>query len=138
ALCLSAFPRRFTKHLPRPLHVWDAAGAAKECSRNARSGRASRAGSGSALGLVLLARRLARLIAVFLHLLAGLARLLARRLSAVLRVFLGLLLLRLLLLVGLVLIGHYKSPKWRNYSARIGEQLACPAARPRARGRVNI
>lgn len=60
--------------------------------------------------LVLLAGLLALLALAFIGLLPALARLLARGLIAVLGVFLGLLLLRLLLLVGLILIGHYKSP----------------------------
>ena len=71
---------------------------------------------------------LALLIPVFLHLLTRLSRLLTRRLLAVPGIFLGLLLLRLLLLGGLVLVGHYKSPNKRRYSAQTLEQPPCPTA----------
>jgi len=64
----------------------------------------------STLRLAGLAGLLAALLALAsIGILASLPRLLAGRLIAVLGVFLGLLLLRLLLLVGLILIGHYKS-----------------------------
>ncbi len=77
----------------------------------------------------MLAWCLTLLIPVFLHLLTRLSRLLTRRLITVLRIFLRLLLLGLLLLVGLVLVGHYKSPNKRRYSAQLPEQPACPAGR---------
>jgi hypothetical protein len=75
---------------------------------NARSG-------GSTLRFAGLTGLLAALLALAsIGILASLPRLLAGRLIAVLGVFLGLLLLRLLLLVGLILIGHYKSPDRRK------------------------
>jgi len=58
----------------------------------------------------LLTGSLTLLITVFFHLLASLTGLLTR-LVAIPGIFLGLLLLRLLLLVGLVLVGHYTSPE---------------------------
>ncbi|WP_162941211.1 MULTISPECIES: hypothetical protein [Achromobacter] len=74
-----------------------------------------------ALRLVLLSGVLALLALALVNLLTGLlTRLLARlltRLLLVTRIFLGLLLLRLLLLVGLVLVGHCVSPLGRNDSA---------------------
>ena len=86
----------------------------------------------------MLAWSLTLLIPVFLHLLTRLSRLLTRRLVAVPRIFLGLLLLRLLLLVGLVLVGHYKSPNKRRYSAQILEQPACPTGAAWANARKDF
>lgn len=78
--------------------------------------------TGSALRFILLTGLLALLALAFIGVLSRLTWLLARGLITVPGVFLGLLLLRLLLLVRLILVGHYKSPdkaerlRWTRHS----------------------
>lgn len=100
-------------HANGPVHAMESADGA--VGIRAAGFRTQCAIRGSTLRLAGLTGLLAALLALAsIGILASLPRLLAGRLIAVLGVFLGLLLLRLLLLVGLILIGHYKSPDRRK------------------------